>query len=727
MFDKNFVLNDEKYELEYSIQNNLKIYQQLLNSPELEFIKFEDEIVTTYKPVQEIQNIIFRSRKDLINQTTNVLFEKKELLYKCVEKLNNIDLKLKYSIESRTCNFEYLDVLNRERKIRLSYKHKTLNFRFDFTVRYFNFIDPIDKSQSLLKLHLSSNDVKNITKYPSFKTIFDVEIEANQANDVDFEMEYQKLVCYILNENVLLLEKLKSESFNFTKCPQVGLLTNTVLSTMNYNNFVYSDKMDGVRYLLIYYNGDVYSYQTVEKLKLREHATNFKLGLTIIDGEIIDDNYYIFDCYYFNNEDVRTEYYVSRLKHVNNELKSLKLQTLNLSLLQYSEITDFDKLIKYSQDFHEHKDGIVIHSKMPFNIIDNKFDTSVFYQYKLKPNKLNTIDFVYREIRPGVYYIYLYGTADELLFNLKNRPRYDKFSQDIYSYDSQKFNPNKKYYILFSTPYHENIFKVKYPLTNELGNLNNKICESQYDSETGTFTPIRIRSDKEYPNSYFVGLSNIALMFSPPSTHIQFKTHSDYEIMCRTYLFDRLNLEKILPESFTCLYLNSGDGYDIKNLYNIGCSNLICVDKNCENLVQCVQNSTKVFENLHIKHVLSTIDTMSKHRMTLNVIKLTEVNEFNTEIISRDEFKHGCIDLVLINNIETISNNILNAVLKFVSVDCLFVIQTNENIKIRTLECINVYEPENDSLFKNEVLKNDVENNDSEMINFTLMKFEDSF
>ena len=82
MFDKNFVLNDEKYELEYSIQNNLKIYQQLLNSPELEFIKFEDEIVTTYKPVQEIQNIIFRSRKDLINQTTNVLFEKKELLYR---------------------------------------------------------------------------------------------------------------------------------------------------------------------------------------------------------------------------------------------------------------------------------------------------------------------------------------------------------------------------------------------------------------------------------------------------------------------------------------------------------------------------------------------------------------------------------------------------------------------------------------------------------------------
>ena len=321
----------------------------------------------------------------------------------------------------------------------------------------------------------------------------------------------------------------------------------------------------------------------------------------------------------------------------------------------------------------------------------------------------------------------MYGTADELLFNLKNRPRYDKFSQDIYSYDSQKFNPNKKYYILFSTPYHENIFKVKYPSTNELGNLNNKICESQYDSETGTFTPVRIRSDKEYPNSYFVGLSNIALMFSPPSTHIQFKTHSDYEIMCRTYLFDRLNLEKILPESFTCLYLNSGDGYDIKNLYNIGCSNLICVDKNCENLVQCVQNSTKVFENLHIKHVLSTIDTMSKHRMTLNVIKLTEVNEFNTEIISRDEFKHGCIDLVLINNIETVSNDILNAVLKFVSVDCLFVIQTNENIKIHTLECINVYEPENDSLFKNEVLKNDVENNDSEMINFTLMKFEDSF
>ena len=84
-------------------------------------------------------------------------------------------------------------------------------------------------------------------------------------------------------------------------------------------------------------------------------------------------------------------------------------------------------------------------------------------------------------------------------------------------------------------------------------------------------------------------------------------------------------------------------------------------------------------------------------------------------------------DLVLINNIETISNDILNAVLKFVSVDCLFVIQTNENIKINTLECINVYEPENDSLFKNEVLKNDVENNDFEMINFTLMKFEDSF
>ena len=149
----------------------------------------------------------------------NIEKEKKEksIYERCLNKL----LQHCYSINDETlqsCLDYIVQFIKHSSSIEIdSYITKiigTINYQFTFPQDLFLrdiFQENQLNKEMIFSLICPNFNVKNITKYPSFKTIFDVEIEANQANNVDFEMEYQKLVCYILNENVLLLEKLKKK------------------------------------------------------------------------------------------------------------------------------------------------------------------------------------------------------------------------------------------------------------------------------------------------------------------------------------------------------------------------------------------------------------------------------------------------------------------------------------------------------------------------------------
>lgn len=720
MYNSQFQITDD-YELEYIINNEPEVFKQLLSKFNVnsEF-EFYDELITSFQPIVEIKNVKFRLRQDLINKQFNDIFERKELIYRNNEsikiKSREIELLVKLSREHQLSKplLKNLKVINMQRRLRLTIIKKP--FKFDFTIR----IWPLKPTNDILNLKLSKDNILNPVKLSGFKTEQDIEIEILNCDKFDSELIYQKLICLLTDEDSITLNKLISKSFNFTRCPQVGLLTTSLIQQINKNDFVWSDKMDGVRTLIVLFDGKVYSYRNVDKLKLLKYNIDTNLDITILDCEQIEDEFYAFDIYYFDGRDIRGLSYERRL----NVCDNIKTNNLKLYKLQIHNIESFEQIIEYARIERQGKDGIVLHSKHNLNTNDKWYTAQV--SFKLKPLRLNTIDFFYRKHKDNVYYLYLYGSVNDLMFNLKQQPYQDRYSREMMTE-----HKNSDIMILFDSPYCNNVYQ-----TSNLGKFTDeevegKICESEFDLETKSFKPIRIRNDKLLPNYYQVGMTNMSIIYSPPSVK-EVIPLSYYHQKAKTYLYDRLKLKcenyfpkPIVTNGFGCLYINCGNGFDIQNIYNLGCTNLFCLSRSNDDLVNCVKEANNAFNNLNISHVLNIIDTMNKHRMTINVLNNScELNKIEEELLSINEFKIDCIELMILNKMD--ENEVLKYIDKFKSLvnkDTLFIYEFDNHILELPdeFETVDIFYPKNDKDFQNNLVKNDVSEN-HEDYNYLLFK-----
>jgi hypothetical protein len=77
--------------------------------------------------------------------------------------------------------------------------------------------------------------------------------------NLKLESSIDYLKCIMFNHDYITESKIKKMiPFNIDKLPQVGILTPDMTTS---NEFVWSDKMDGERCLVITYEGIIYMYQ----------------------------------------------------------------------------------------------------------------------------------------------------------------------------------------------------------------------------------------------------------------------------------------------------------------------------------------------------------------------------------------------------------------------------------------------------------------------------------
>lgn len=734
LFD-NILLNqpmdsNTNYEFEIRLVDNTlhtpkNYFKEFQKYPKLNLKLIEDVAVLTHEPKIPIQNIIYRSYIDIedsmnpdINFENAYGFETKETLLRVTPNNFNaypISPTIKYAMEKNVTPFE-LPLNNIQRRLRATYYHTELPFKFDFTLRYLPNKTNIEDNIKLVEnLRLNQSDIYNPTYKNDFTMMLDLEIEYTKENMVEIKKDFYALLNEIFISNALnkndIEDKYKfnpvyqeiSEIYDIGKSPQVSVLNNAIIQTTSINDYVWLEKTDGVRYLLIFFKNKIYSFSN--STSLVEIGCKYKSEiekLTIFDSELYyeskDDNkefsFKIFDVVMIEGESVVELSFEDRMKKYSSVNK--KFECENIVLKPFYKLESWKQVIDFVDESSKNNlispisknriDGVIIQKR------DDPYNSKSQISYKLKPKRLNTIDFkLMWNKNEERYYLYLIGKSIELMYNLRFLPRYSKVSAEFFGYDLKKLEKNKQYYILFDSPYANNlwyfkprsIFKVDdYPqdlidesieiMKDMLENpkkYHEKIVEMSL-AEDG-WIPLRLRFDKQYPNSYRVGLSNAALLFSPVTynTDVYFtrdKLSFDEKLIdtfhqanraIRTFIFDKFinnnqeNESYLLKDYNTCVDLAGGRGGDLLHLFNAGCNTIFAIDADKEALVTYTQKASLV-QNKNINHVLSVLDKNLTARLTFNAIYgyLCSNNvSIKKDLYSRKEFVIGGIDLVVMN------------------------------------------------------------------------------
>lgn len=694
------------YELEFRIEN-MELIECILKKPNLKCVGFEDYIVSTVQPVIQCSSATYRHNHCMNNTMNSDTYERKELIYRNIITMPAMivdnflkptpnplvytydnkhevmtDVVVKYSLEtpvsSMSCHHSYnmyesqfengtraLKPENIYRKLRHSYQVEGLPFRIDLTCRYF----PIraDVADELYYLQFTSDQVLQFPQIDGFKLVVDMEFEY-VVNELDPDCnwsanEFNKLQCFMSNYDQLTYSAICScVGFDFTHTPQVDIITNTQLIDPSLENkWVWSDKMDGVRYLVIILDNKLYTYNSIDRFTYYCTLSGTCQSLYILDCELLDGMFYVFDVYVHEYDDVRSKPYLERL--------SLAGQ-LGVSIIQplpTNTISSYDDLIAYALTPRPHTDGVVLHLMKPIN---TKTWPREKIAFKLKPVAMNTIDFMYKYI-PSLKWYQLYLTTDYPTFThaLRDRSICDRASQDMFNYDP---TISKTCMILFDVPYYENMWKY-IPTSDDIQALTNSstpdaldgmIVESQYVNNR--WKPIRVRTDKQYPNSYHVGLTNVGLMFDPPHTMTS-RDVDEIEPKLHTYIWDYITntKSKYLPfttDPITLLDFEANE-FDIPCYQYANVRKVFIVHDNATQLVNCVN---RVLQRATTSHILPTIHREVSNRLCINVCK-TEC--YPNDLLRCDDFKIREVNMIQISSTHSLA--LIDKIRHVLSPDCV--------------------------------------------------------
>lgn len=371
----------------------------------------------------------------------------------------------------------------------------------------------------------------------------------------------------------------------------------------------------------------------------------------VIDVEELDGVFYCFDVLVIDGADVRNCSFSDRMKLAEETLNGEKYNETPIKIKHFNRFTslgDLFKLLRRSLESGSGKnDGIILQQNSVYIDEENSDFYNTIYDksriFKLKLPQLNTVDFRLKYIGENVFKLYLTGNycrgidkteTDEnaqrssvsengetitdsdnqeqtenetrsAWSDSDNQPRESLFISPFFV-NSYLFDLNElKNINLNDFPEHmrEEITRLSKALINSPEYYDGRIIELSYDGER--YTPLKIRDDKPFPNKYFVGVTNLSLVWAPleettndapqyfekiteNADSIEFHKRSRY---MRHLIFKKLDLFKQTGSRLSCLNLGAGRGADNRLLYSRGYKNLFCVDNDKPALCWLAENT----------------------------------------------------------------------------------------------------------------------------------------
>ena len=406
--------------------------------------------------------------------------------------------------------------------------------------------------------------------------------------------------------------------------PQVGVATNVTISNINFDNYVWLEKTDGIRVVI----GILQDETMLELQSINDMHRDMKF---VLDCEKYLDKYFIFDVLVSNNVNVMDKHYLERIDSV----RDIKYEKFFVK--QFYKISSLKELLEFIQ--HDvspitkcNIDGVII---TPIN--ENYKNT---HSLKIKRPELNTCDFYCKKIDDNKYLPFV--QLNDKRYALRNIIRTTNAIDGL---------------SLFATPFRNNDI-----IVSDI-DIDGKIYECQFNGEV--WIPVRERVDKMKPNGYVTCLTNFFNIFDPISENDSYfndimnidKSTSDY-IHDVSHIIRKYVVETVTPKfiknvknKINVLDLCGGRGGDLLGLYSCGVGNLFVVDSDKTALTKYCYKALNIGKYLkQYSNITNRRIVLDRNRLLLNIIHFElgfDNSELITEIQSRSEFRK--FDLILMN------------------------------------------------------------------------------
>ena len=355
--------------------------------------------------------------------------------------------------------------------------------------------------------------------------------------------------------------------------------------------FYWTEKTDGLRSVLVVYDGCLYLRKKKEYILLDGSFPS--RDTLVLDSEYYEDRYYIFDCYYLNGDisessfEERYGLFAKWLENVGYPLFCLK---------EFSVIrgrTDLDRAAELL--FAERSS--VSGNRIDGVIIQDNSGVKTSIQYKWKRSRLITTDFYTRyNAGSGCYLLYVMGDEGHCK-PLKQISRNNTISVDGVTLRPISVPLKENLHIfrprsVFDTEGYfrketEEIDRLMSVAKNNPGLFGERIVEMSPANDG--WVPLRIRDDKVLPNSYKTAFDNILSYFEYPAFFEDGQYYETSENNAETGLVHNIShsmrdcqfehLARFLPAGAnSILDIGSGRGGDFERIVDMGLNCVFGVD-----------------------------------------------------------------------------------------------------------------------------------------------------
>lgn len=469
--------NDHKYDgLKYATFQN--ILNQLSKNSDYKLSKSKDKVISGKNGRNEVRAIISNNNYSFQKKNRKLRpFLKSDFYF--ISNEYNIKMTESYEQPIILTPEEFMttytsDIYEKDRE-RYSFMHKSGIYQIDMTISLIN------NSKRKFELELEYLKMKDNTQMKDLENIAFMLLKMIQNTDVYLKMSD---INTIIRDYKTLL--------NLNKPKFYGPLPYT-LSFENIDKiacgYSVTDKADGERFqLFIDNNGHSFliSRNLIPKYIGKLNHKNY-----VYDGELINNNFYIFDVIVSNKINVQDLPLDKRLKYADTFNTASIPNGLSIKLfvkkfyftdifLKSKEIWSNRSSLNYTLD------GLI------FTPINKPYINEHIYKWKPK----NTIDFFVKKT-DGKFKLHIAGTKNNEYQNLEFGG-FDNKGTFINRFGKEEYNK------LFSSQHKSGIIDVSEKLFNKFP--DNSVIEFEYKSNN--FIPFKERPDKEMANS--IGPTNDA-------------------------------------------------------------------------------------------------------------------------------------------------------------------------------------------------------------------------
>ena len=378
-------------------------------------------------------------------------------------------------------------------------------------------------------------------------------------------------------------------------------------------NFAVTEKLDGERCFL-YYN-DEEKYIIFNK-KILKFDIELSVNSVILDCEYYNKKLYAFDILELNGISIANDPFGKRYKLLSEKFMNNK--KINIKVFIKLNEQNYCKILQNTYKVAKMKiDGLILTS------LDNNYNYTK--NYKWKPVEHMTIDFLVKECHSLLVGLNPYKIKNKnnklyLLFSAINKISFMRLMNKHVKYYNKIFLlTNKNYFpTLFTPPDNVNIHIFESSMTD----LDNKICEFNYNIKLNQWNLIKIRDDQspnikdgiDIGNNYFTALDIWNNYKNPldfkkictPRIELekQFYFVKDNTYFKQTRNYNRYVISKILDNTdnvSNVLDLGVGRGADIFRFNKRHTKKLLGLDLDINALEELISRYRNAIKNKKIK------------------------------------------------------------------------------------------------------------------------------